>query len=62
MARGAARGKAGEGQVARRLGKERNGREIGLMADHGMYDIVARGEKDRNEITPGRSANKLGKM
>ena len=55
--------------------REVRGREIGLMADHGMYDIVARGAargklvsakwlddwRKRNETTPGRSAVQLGR-
>ena len=57
--------------------REARGREIGLKADHGMCDLVARvaargklaskaqvarrPEKERNEITPGRSAVQLGK-
>ena len=27
--------------------REARGREIGLMADHGIYDIVARGARTR---------------
>ena len=56
--------------------RETRGREIGLMADHRMYDIVARGAargmfvrakwarrlgKERDEITSGCSAAQVGK-